>query len=126
MALALKSNRAVSALAGSFSIMLVLISSACFTAIDVTELPDGHYALKTLPGITSQTDDFTAMLGYGIFGLLLFLGVIPAVFVVLMQKAQANGTLWSPDCQAKVVSFTSCEHGPSLALFSAFRCASQL
>ena len=41
-------RRALSACASAYSITitLVLISSACFEAIDVITLPDGDYALK--------------------------------------------------------------------------------
>jgi hypothetical protein len=101
IAVATSSDRAVCALATSYSVFLVLIASACFTAIDVVELPNGNYALKTLPSITSQTDDFFAMVGYGVFGLLLFLCVLPCLLFVQLKKASDAGTLWSPETQAR-------------------------
>ena len=101
LAAATRSARAIGALAGSYSAFLLLIASACFTAIDVTELPDGNYALKTLPSITSQTDDFGAMVAYGVFGLLLFLCVIPGVFLMQLKKASDTNTLWTAETQAR-------------------------
>ena len=101
LAAATKSPRAISALAGSYSAFLLLIANACFTAIDITELPDGNYALKTLPSITSQTDDFGAMVAYGVCGLLLFLCVIPGLFMMQLKKASDTNTLWSVETQAR-------------------------
>jgi hypothetical protein len=101
IAAATGSERAVSALAGVYIFMLILISSACFTAINVTELPDGHYALVTLPSISSQTDDFGAMIAYGVIGLLIFLVIIPGLLYSLLSKAAKDGNLWDPTTRNK-------------------------
>jgi hypothetical protein len=95
------SHQAVSALCAAYSVFLVLIASACFTSINITELPDGNYALDTLPSITSQTDDFGALVAYGVCGLLLFLCVIPGLIFMLLKKASDSGTLWSEETQAR-------------------------
>lgn len=85
-----------------YSFTLVLIASACFTAMDVTELPDGSMALKTLPSITDETDDFGTMIAYGVIGLLLFLIIIPGFFFVQIKKANTDGSLWSPKFRAQL------------------------
>lgn len=92
---------AISALAAAYSIFLVLISTACFEAINVKELPNGSYALASLPSITSETDDFVAVLMYGIIGLLLFLIIIPTFLIWALWSARAKMQLWAPTTQAQ-------------------------
>ena len=67
----------------------------------LVELPDGNYALKTLPSITSQTDDFFAMLSYGVFGLLLFLVLLPGLLFMQLKKSVDAGMLYSEDTQKR-------------------------
>ena len=98
------SSRAIASGAALYSFMLVLIASACFTAINITELPNGAYALKTLPSITSETDDFAAMVAYGVCGLFLFLLAIPGVFYLILKKRAQDNTLWGPDSRVTLGS----------------------
>ena len=104
--IALSGNaQGMSAFAAVYSFTLVLIASACFTAIDIVELESGpsagEYALKILPSVTSETDDFGAMVGYGVVGLLVFLIAIPGFLFMQLKAAQAAGTLWAPETRAK-------------------------
>lgn len=79
----------------------MLIASACFSAIDVTEQPDGNYALKTLPSVTSLTDDFFAMIAYGVVILLLFLVIIPGILLKVLYNSSNNKTLWTEQTQRR-------------------------
>ena len=98
------SSRAIASGAALYSFMLVMVASACFTAIDITKLPNGAYALKTLPSITSESDDFFAMVAYGVCGLLFFLVAIPGVFYLILRNRIHEHTLWGPGSRATLGS----------------------
>ena len=94
----------VNAQAAGYSAMLMLISTACFSAVALTHHDDGTYSLVALPSLTTKSTtwiirsigltDFRFVLVLGCVVIVIFLLVIPWRYIRKMRKGLTPRAQW--------------------------------